>query len=72
MRALLLGLLGCIAVPFLATAQDHDGFVRGPREFAENARTGQLGVIWNAKNKSQAKALKNVKLLDPGLTIKLP
>lgn len=72
MRALLLGLLGCIAIPCLANAQDQDGFVHGPRDFAEFARTGQLGVIWNAKNKSQAKALKDVKLLDPGETISLP
>ena len=72
MRALLLGLLGCIAVPVLAAAQDQDGFVHGPRDFAEGAQTGQLGVIWNAKNKSQARALKNVKLLGPGQTIELP
>jgi len=66
MRTLLLGLLGCIAVPCLATAQNQDVFYHGPGEFAENAQTGQLGVIWNAKNKSQARALKAVKLLDPG------
>lgn len=72
MRALLLGLLGCIAVPVLATAQDQDGFVHGTSEFAEGARTGQLGVVWNAKNKSQARVLKDVKLLDPGITIELP
>lgn len=65
-RALLLGLLGYVAVPVLAIAQDHEDFLHGPLEFAEGTRTGQLGVVWNAKNKSQARALKEVRLLDPG------
>ncbi len=72
MRTLLLGLLGCIVGPCLVAAQDQDGFLHGQGEFAEHSATGQLGVIWNAKNKSQARALKDVKLLGPGQTITLP
>lgn len=72
MRALLLGLLSCIAMPCSATAQDENGFYHGPGEFAEGAQTGQLGVIWNAKNRSQARALKNVKVLDPAQLTMLP
>ena len=71
MRSLLIGLLGCIAVPAVAAAQAQDGVVHGPQEFSEGASTGQLGAVWNAKNKSQARALKDVKLLGPGQLIEL-
>lgn len=71
MRALLLALLGYIAVPVAATAQAQDSVVHGPQEFSESASTGQLGAVWNAKNKSQARALKDVKLLGPGQLIEL-
>lgn len=72
MRALLIALLGCIAAPCLASAQNHEILYHGPGEFAENAQTGQLGVVWNAKNKSQARTLKDVKLLDPARLTELP